>query len=367
MWMGINNKKTLYGIIAIALGLLMIGLWLVISAGMTKKSDIVAEVNGEPIEAGEFHLVASQLRNSVFELYKSKYQLTELTFNESFWIHKYGEEDEETPNDTLRKITLDRLIQIKINQSEAKKYGFIDDADYTHFKKAFIKENERRKKAVAQGEVIYGPIAYTESVFYNYKYESMLDEVRREKAAREFKFSEDEYKQRYDEDKNTKYKLPDEMQFKKIVVQPSLQNKPIDSPAHVQAREQMQKIKQSIADGVPFEQVWLANAALQSDGGLMNVDSKNTSTYKKSNPELYKEMIKLRKDEMSGIFMANGSYYLILCTNRTDGGYMPIEEVKDLVVRDIIDPRYKQWLDDQVRVAKIVLKEKLYLDVLAKM
>ena len=59
----------------------------------------------------------------------------------------------------------------------AEKYGLIESAEYQDLEDQLEKENDRRKKALEQGEVIYGPTQYTMETYIKYICGSMEPEL----------------------------------------------------------------------------------------------------------------------------------------------------------------------------------------------
>lgn len=322
---------------------------------LNQKPSYVAAVNGEVIEAGEFRLISSQVKNKVFEQFKSEYKLSEPSYDDSFWSKEYGGK---SPKDQVKKLAMEQLIQIKLIQSEAMKYGLIDHTDYSYFTKELVKENERRELAASRGEVIYGPVTYEELNYYNYLFDSLLTSLKKQMAANAFKFSDEEVIQQYNKDKEEKYKVADSIEIEQIAVTPSSKNEPENSPASQKALAQMQSLAQRIAQGESFESVWQEQSKLQAVSKTLHIDERNAITYEKHNPQLYAEILKLKAGEMSQIFNANGTYYLLKCTKRKQGGYMPLEEVKESVIRDMAEPRFQEWLASQVSHAKVEIFDK---------
>ncbi|MGO4376580.1 hypothetical protein AB4Z21_38660, partial [Paenibacillus sp. MCAF20] len=87
---------------------------------------VIAQVNGEPIEYGEY-------------------------------VRETGQYDLTKQSD-LKEDVLDTLIRRKLEQIWAKQKGMVKEIAYHDFVQEWKEENKRRKKAVADKEVIYGPV-----------------------------------------------------------------------------------------------------------------------------------------------------------------------------------------------------------------
>ena len=129
---------------------------------------LVATVNGEPVIVREFLLIAERARTGIIRYYRVNYKIG---YGEDFWNMNI---DRQTPGDLLKQRTLDTLVSIKIQQSLAYQFGLIADPNYKMFLDDFAAENKRRLEAKNAGKVIYGPVQYTEEVYFNYIFSNMV-------------------------------------------------------------------------------------------------------------------------------------------------------------------------------------------------
>lgn len=113
--------------------------------------DTVAFVNGEPVSEGEFRLLTEANRSDVYRYFREKYGAED---GEGFWNRSFGGE---IPLERLRDVALDAAVKDKIIQLSARKLGLIDDLSFDGLVGRWQDENERRKKTIERGGVIYGP------------------------------------------------------------------------------------------------------------------------------------------------------------------------------------------------------------------
>ena len=131
-------------------------------------TSLVATICGTPVILREFMLIARQLKPVVISRFRD---LPGGTFSKDFWVKEINGK---FPADVLKKMTLDTLVRIRVQQIRARQAGIIGDFSYSAFLKSLESENKRRKEAKEKGQVIYGPVQYSEQVYYNYLLTNMI-------------------------------------------------------------------------------------------------------------------------------------------------------------------------------------------------
>lgn len=166
-----------------------------------QSDSVVAVVDGEDVTLGEFMLQARALRSGVI----NNFRITgENEFGNGFWSQKY---DGTMPMDVLKKKALDTLVQIKVQQISARKAGIVDDISYPGFLKAMKAENKRRLAAKQAGKVIYGPVQYSEEVYYNYLFSNMVNSLKERMAGPVFMINDEKLKEIYEMEKDSLYRI----------------------------------------------------------------------------------------------------------------------------------------------------------------
>lgn len=120
----------------------------------------VATINGEPVSAEEYSLVMMRQAPRVYSLLKREKNLDD---HLGYWNPDTGPDG---PFAKLREMTLEELSKIKVQQAMAKEKGITQDISFVTFREGFQNENQRRKEALANGTVIYGPKQHEESAYY---------------------------------------------------------------------------------------------------------------------------------------------------------------------------------------------------------
>lgn len=122
--------------------------------------NVVAYVNGVAIDVREFHLVAEEERTGVIIDLTDRWGVEA---DAGFWE---TERDGITPAAELERRTLAALTRMKIEQQLMTDNGLLEDSSFAAFHNEWMQTNRQRQEAVDRGEVIYGPVTYTEAQYY---------------------------------------------------------------------------------------------------------------------------------------------------------------------------------------------------------
>ncbi|WNR43850.1 hypothetical protein [Paenibacillus roseipurpureus] len=134
----------------------------------------VAYINDSAIDEREFQLFLHDVKAQTAGYFKKTYHVDD---SPSFWTTSF---QGEVPIEKAKKLALDRLKEIKVQQLLAQQYGLIDvdDLSYSTFLVNWSKENQRREKAIKNNQVIYGPKQYDEHGYYTYQFSNLVLKVK---------------------------------------------------------------------------------------------------------------------------------------------------------------------------------------------
>ena len=145
---------------AVAAGLLAMSIaWAQSTAGT---SGAALTVDGEEISAEELELHMERNRAGVADEFRRQYGAET---DGDFWTRRYGDG---TPAERLRTVAGEQAARAKVEQMIAREAGVLNDIGYDAFARVLETENERRAKAVAAKQVVYGPTRFEPNVFYGY-------------------------------------------------------------------------------------------------------------------------------------------------------------------------------------------------------
>ncbi|RAV04614.1 hypothetical protein [Paenibacillus sp. YN15] len=331
---------------------------LVFAAGKEQRpgSIQVARVNGDSVSAAELKYFAGLRRASVIDEFSRKYGVE---FGEGFWIRQV---QGQTPLELLRKQALTDVVRLKVVLQLARREGVIQDTSFAAVEEEMGKENERRKKAVANGEPIYGPVRFEASTFVPF-YQSKLAVVLKEKlAATVLAATEEQLKAHYEAYKRNLFPVEDRIRFEKAAVSYRLNGK--DSAETKQAAQAAAaELRRRLAEGqsVADAAVGLSSAVREEAVAYVKelvLDSATASRMFKSEPLLYEALRSAGPDQSVLPVQddrAAGCYVVAKVNGREAVDYISYEESRDLVKKHYLDIAFEAYIDEQTRIAAVDL------------
>jgi parvulin-like peptidyl-prolyl isomerase len=320
---------------------LLIAVCLIVSSAKANAGDIndldtVAMVGSNPVLYGEFNLIAMQKRSEIIRLYRNKYKLN---YDANFWQTKV---DGMTPDEALKKSVMDTLISIKAQQIIALELGLVDQISFSYFLNALEEENHRRHEAKNNNQVIYGPVTYSPTIYYNYIFSNMVLRLKETLAVKQFKITDHVLKCIYEADKDAYYTQGEVIKFKLIRLKSDDQS----TVEHVKSGLQQNK---SIEE-------------LKRKGFIADCESKtlDDSEYKREEDEglpvlIEKEVRKLNLGQVSDLIKTGSNYFLVMPEDKRSLGFRDFEECKQYIRSKYINELYIGFIDQKIANSKIQL------------
>ena len=280
----------------------------------------VALVNGEVVIKREFMLQARFLKPLVISAFRSRYGVE---YNHEFWLQRY---DGRTPANELKSRTIDTLIRIKVQQICAQRAGVIADISYRGFLKALEAENTRRLSAKQSGKVIYGPVQYTEDVYYSYLFSNMVAGLKELLSVSKFRISERQIMESYDNEKDSMFKRG---YYTEII---------------------LMRLNADSGNGNQD----IVKSSRDSQTTMIFNDSVYSPEEEEALRSLAKEAArKLSKGECSKALEFRGTAYMVKVTEKRQLGYRSYESSKTAVRTLLINRMYDEYIQNLVKEAKV--------------
>jgi hypothetical protein len=290
-------------------------------------TSLMATVNGEAIMLREFMLHARALRPLVISEYRTRYGAE---YSGEFWSRKF---DGVTPMETLKSRTLDSLVYIKVQQISGRQAGITGDISYQGFLKELETENRRRLVAKQSGKVIYGPVQYSEEVYYNYLFSNMVNRLKEFLAASVFRITEEDLKEAYEKEKDSLYRMG--------------------------YYTGVNLIKLKTGDGTSGDNG--KNMARETETILVFNDSLYAPEEDDPIRSMAKETArKLIKGQSSQVVELNGAFYIVEVTEKAPLGYRSFTSCRTVVRILLLDRMYDQYIHDLANRAKRRINMEVY-------
>ncbi|QGQ99405.1 hypothetical protein EHS13_33365 [Paenibacillus psychroresistens] len=318
------------------------------------ESSVVATVDDEPITVKELMPKLIEHRSEIFEYFKKEHNAVP---GKGFWTSSF---DGDIPAEMLKKLALDECINIKVQQIQGKEKALVKDISYSQFLEELKKENARRKTAIENKKVIYGPQQYTEAVYFSILYSDMVHKLK-EKVDEQFKVSEEEIKQYYDKAiKENTYKKVGKVKVEKI----SFLFTAKDDKSKKAAKEMAEEVQKKFANGDNFKDlsdIYGKNSLIKIEFGEQIFDSTtNREDYTPATHEFTEKATGLAVDQVSEVFEYNKAYYVVKSIEKTDEGFNKLEEVNESITQLLKEKRYTSFVDNLVKNATVVIDKEVY-------
>ena len=306
------------------------------SQRVVSDSTIVATVDGEPIIGREFNLVSRKYKSIVIQEFRHKYNLN---YNNQFWENYTSGE---SPTEILYKKTLDAIIQIKVQQILAIKLGIVQDIGFDGFLKNLEKENKTRMEAKQNQKVIFGPTQYTEEVYYDYVFSNLVIKIKNILETNELMISNATLKSIYERDKDSLYRMKDDILVHKVEIIQLIPSDSIKSVIFSLAK----KMKNEITKGNALfsKDKYLNNKWKVGEEELIFSPTSYLSNEDESSNIIYQLAQKLTIGEISEILESPNGYIFFKVIKKKSMGYFTFDSCKNSIKRTYLDSIYTDYV-----------------------
>ncbi|GGI45829.1 hypothetical protein GCM10008018_14080 [Paenibacillus marchantiophytorum] len=264
-----------------------------------------------------------------------------------------------TSGDAWKKKALDDSVSIKMQQIIAQENGVWSDISYPSFLQQWKRENERRQQAIQNKQAVFGPTQYSEDGYFEYMLSNANIAVKKKMQEREAAGLADGegLKAFYERKKDSLYASPGSVKVQQVVLtfldanhQVSLKEK---------KRQEMEEVKAKLSSGADWEEV--AKAYMPEGAVSVQQFAANNIRQNLRSPAA-QAALKLKLQEISDVIEENGSYILMKCVEKSEPGsaYTPFEEIKEQILKDYIEDKYKEELQTRISQARIKVNDRLY-------
>lgn len=347
-----------------ALGMLAVGAVFVYSSGTAAVPDaeLVAQVNGSPVNAVEFKRELERHRAEVIEGFHRTYGAK---VDSDFW---HADFNGQNPEEALKQRALKELVRTKIELELFRRHGLIEGTSYGDLIREMEKENERRLAAVRAKQPVYGPVPLDEPSFMNIYISKRRNELKEKLSEEELAAGVEDLKRHYEEIKDTLFVSEGKVRFEKISVSYKTAVSGNDGGRGKEQAQATLDMARLLAD----QGKSLAEAAKELPGGGGTVavryteeelNSQTAGAYYKFQPALYSVLSSgLPVGRISPVFdeAAQGEMVLIKVIGRETGGYKSYEDQTRQVWSSYMDAAYSAYVDRLVDEAHVDIYPKAW-------
>ncbi len=329
-------------------------LWIPSFASQSDK--IAVTINGIslPVELLEEEMKTAVPK--VYSYFESEHQVEDVSQN-GFWETSF---DGERPIDYARQLVLEKWVRYTVVLQEAKKNDLIQDITYDGLVKQWEEENRQRKQDLEDNQIVYGPYSYSWDGFLDVQITNYIDKLAQIYAKSDFSLSEQELKDLYEKEKDSRYRYDDDVSVK--ILKCDYDKTDTSGNSQEEAKKKIQDAYDALCrtgsmeivaeeKGIPLEEkeYLCENAELdnETDGVLRQA------------------ALQLEATESSEIIQdpSQGVYAVIQCSKRVENGFISFEEKKEEIqleyARDCLESR----VDSLIAEADVVVNEEAYYQI----
>ncbi|WP_146767235.1 hypothetical protein [Paenibacillus sp. YN15] len=309
--------------------------------------EVVLYVNDEPVTRQEFTLY---MQDTIAQVAAEFHQKYEAEASGDFWTTAYNGR---TPLAELKERTISKIVSAKVEQIQARSYGIIEDIGYRAFQKALKDENERRAKAVRQGEAVYGPVRFGEREYASYLQGAMEEKLQQVLWEEKLRAPEEQLQSYYEKIKDTFYHLGYELETEEVFC---------ESPGDLQGA--MEVLEQAMARAAGGESLRVIvedeNRRLQNPLVYRSqlLGSRSASKEDSRSAKLEETALQYKAGELSPIFQLEQEIGFIRVGGINNLGYQPFSSVKDGVIQHYVQERLQNLLKQLEQEANVRIEAK---------
>lgn len=188
------HKKYLRGFVAVwLLPCLLLSLF-ACGQDSNNRFQTAGTINGIPVAVGELALFMEEAKQKTRMELGSQFHV-ELT-SDADWSRAV---EGVIPIEYAMELALRDISPYKLTQSQLQQQGLVENYSYRNFVEQLEEENASRLRTQKEGGVIYGPVQYTERVYYDHLQDERFQQLKDRYQA---SYTEADLKAMYDADPN---------------------------------------------------------------------------------------------------------------------------------------------------------------------
>lgn len=342
------NPKVLYrkrtvGMIGL-LAVIAVGIGLML--GMSSKTagdKTVLTIDGYEVTECEFKAVLQNKKALTTSYFKLTYNTD---YGDDFWTTSVQGEN---PLEYAKKLAMDELLKLKVEQIMMMEDGIVSDISYSGFLERLKAENADRKAKIKNNEPIYGPKTYGVQEYYSYlhsiNFQKLVDKLTKEASDA---MSEHTIQQLYDEMKQNYFHKGYSFDYEKIVM----------DGAHG-SKEALESIQQMAATNhISVQEVAASmGETVQVESMTLNMDEASKDDI--LSQSLYEWFLESHEGDFSPVNQADEQFVTYRLAARHDKGYESYEDVQGAVLQIHVHGQLEEKVRQRLEEADVQVNEEI--------
>lgn len=156
-----------------------------------ERDQVVAEVEGKPVFAGELDFAMRRLRGQVAAMLYREHGIRDA---DAIWR---TEVEGRPAREILRQRAMEQVLEQKAEQIMALRMGLIDTVNFHHIMKAREVVNRMRREKVERGEPVFGQLEFCRWSYFDYFMDMVRSSVKHHLGESDLALPEEELRRRY--------------------------------------------------------------------------------------------------------------------------------------------------------------------------
>lgn len=207
--------------------------------------------------------------------------------------------------------------------------GYLQDASFEALQEERQAVNESNREAIDAGSIVTGLKNYTVERYIDYRTANLRRQFCYDETNPEMAVTEQELRQRYEQDKDRFYAVPDSFILRWIEI-----------PDQPELEAQVDRLRLDAVDAGSLEEALDNYPELASYLREESFEGQHYATYEREYSLLLSYAGELNTGELSPVFCENGCIWLVECVERKEGGYVDLDSVAAVVLDSVREERY---------------------------
>ena len=243
------------------------------------------------------------------------------------------------------RLTADRALELLAEyyavSTLAVERGYLADAGYGALLADLESVNRQRQAALDAGEKITGLPSFSLEDYLSYRTSNIRLQFCADPNNPENQVTEEDVQARYEADRDNLYLRPDELELAFLTV---------DAAGDADGLERKFRLAQAEGSlAAALEKMPELGAWYQE----ISVTTETYTVYSRSHGDVLACADGLDDGELSQVFRQDGWLFLVECRERTEHQYVPLEEVRSVVVQSIRESRYDALIAERAENTEI--------------
>ena len=308
-------------------------------------------IDGVQISEEEY---ADAMQREVYDVTRYFYETYGASVDSEFWEKDF---QGEVPSRMLAERTIEQLKYNHAVYKHAKELKYIDSATYEALLERMEAENALRKEKVQKGEPVYGLMEYTQDLYREYEMDIFQKKYCENIENAGMNISEEERQAYYEEKKDILFVAYDDLKIDYITMYyeteeeaKEIRKRLTELYKKMDAQHPMKALVQE--EFKDLEEYFFSEEIASEEYGL----------YLKNIPDVLEYAKELEAGTSTQVIEENNTFYLIECLGKVEHDYQPIEEVKDIINKDLRETKYESLIEEQAAKMQVECNiEKIYI------